>query len=176
METKGKRLKRLEGSSNEAHLTLLNSQGWFFVDKELKPAAKKKFHNLLILGIHSVAETWSEIIFGDSSSNGFKLYLEYFVDGTNPDQKFSKIAGQINTWRNVIAHQWLSSKGYSFGIDIEMQEGWKKEEGIIYFNPLVYFKCFCEGFDNTLNIIYKISTEDQREQMKQRIIDKFKKW
>jgi hypothetical protein len=177
METKENRLKRLqEGKPVEALLTLFTLQSSFFVDIELKPAAEKRLCNLLILGIHAVAETWAEILFDDKSVTGFERYLEYFVDGNKSDEKFSTIAEEINAWRNIIAHQWLSSLGHSFGVNCDMKEGMKRENGILYFNPVIYFKCFLEKFERTWSIIKEIFSEEEHEQMKQRIIEKYVKW
>jgi hypothetical protein len=175
METQEKRLNRLQsGSPREALLTLINSQGNWFVDRELKPAMERGSHNLLILGIHTIAETWAEILFpARNSLDSFRRYLEHFVDGDDPDKKFSEIAVEINRWRNILAHQWLSSFGHVFGVDLEMSEGWKREGEILYFNPLVYFQCFIENFDRSLTIIEEMFTEEEREEIKRRIIERY---
>ena len=177
METKEIRLNRLQnGSPREALLTLINSQGMHFVDTEMIPAREQKMRNLLIMGIHSIAETWAEILYpNDGALAGFRRYLEHFVDGDDSDKKFSEIAEEINRWRNIITHQWLSSFGHVFGVDLNMNEGWKREGEILYFNPLVYFDCFVEKFDRSLSIIEEVFTEEEREEIKQRIIIRYQK-
>ncbi len=177
METKEQRLKRLQnGSPREALLTLINLQGTWFVDAELKPAAEKGLFNLLILGIHAVAETWVEILYPEEDAvNGFSRYLQDFVDGDKPDKRFSEIAIEINCWRNIIAHQWLSSFGHNFGINPTMSEGWKRDGGVIYFNPIVYFECFLQKFDISLTLIEQKYTEKEREVLKKRIIARYEK-
>ncbi len=175
METRERRLQRLQdGSPREALLTLINSQGNYFIETELKPAAERRLHNLLILGIHTIAETWVEILFPNNNAlEGFRRYLERFVDRDEPSKRFSAIAEEINRWRNILAHQWLSSFGHVFGVDLEMSEGWIREGEILYFNPLVYFECFIEKFDRSLAIIEEIFTEEDREEIKQRIIERY---
>jgi len=111
-----------------------------------------------------------------SSTEGFTLYLERFVDGEEENKKFSLIAKEINDWRNVIVHQWLSSIGHRIGFDTDMKEGWKRENGALHINPRVYFECFMSKFDVMWPIIKQTSTAQEREEMKRRIIKKYLKY
>jgi len=178
METQEERYKRLtEGEPTEAILTLINSQGNYFIDAELKPAVEQNSWHLLTLGIHVVVETWAAILFPNCrTTEGFKRYLERFVDGDEENNKFSLIAKEINDWRNVIAHQWLSSIGHRIGFDTNMQEGWKRENGVLHINPRVYFECFISKFNVMWSIIKQTSTIQEREEMKRCIINKYLKY
>ena len=118
MEDKQKRYKRLsEGSPVEIIETLLNSMDNFF-NREIDSAAGSELWYLVLLGDHAVALTISEGLFGEAGLSGFKIFLEKFVDKDKSGYNFSVIAQDIHNWRNVIAHQWLSASGYSFGIDM----------------------------------------------------------
>lgn len=178
MERPNQRIKRLtEGKPDESILTLLNSQGTYFVDAELKPALKRGLWNLLILGIHAVAETWAELIYPKVNAlTRFKLYLENFVDGDEENVKFSLIAKEINDWRNVIAHQWLGSIGHKIGFDTNIPEGWIKKGDILTINPKIYYECFESKFDLIWAKIKQITTPSERETMKQIIINKYCKY
>ncbi|GAH49354.1 unnamed protein product, partial [marine sediment metagenome] len=124
METYEQRLKRFQNSSpDESISTLLNSIHNFFVSTELKLAAEQKLYYLLILGIHAVAKTISESIYGKSGLAGFRFYLEKFVDGNTTVLKFSNIAAELNTWRNILAHQWIAGMGHRWSFDDQMKEG-----------------------------------------------------
>lgn len=173
MEPYETRLARLrEGSPTEAILSLVNSQGIYLIDIELTVAAQHGLSTLLILGIHSIAKTWIDLLYPEQRAvDGFREYLRNFVDGEEPDKKFSEIASEINRMRNIIAHQWFSQFGYTFGRNLEMSEGWKREGEAIYINPIVYFQCFKVKFGMTAAIIKELFSEEQREQIKQRIID-----
>lgn len=162
-----------EGSPIEAIQSLVNSQGIYLIDLELSIAAQHGMSALLILGIHSIAETWVELLYPEiRPADGFREYLRNFIDGDEPHQNFSEIAIEINTMRNILAHQWFSRFGYKFGQNLEMDEGWRREGDAIYINPRIYFECFNRGFAMTLHIIRTHFSESQREQIKDRIVER----
>lgn len=175
METYQQRLERFQkGSPNESILTLLNSIHNFFVVGELEKACKYKLTNLLLIGIHVVAETISENVYGKSGIKGFKFYLEKFVDGNKSDTQFSSIAKELNNWRNVLVHRWLSVQGHYFGWDYKIPEGWKKEtDGTIVINPKIYFECFNNGFKGPMWNYRKILTSQELQDAKDRIIKQY---
>ena len=176
METYEKRLKRLQsGPPIEAIETVLNSIDNFFVTQELSRAAEEGLGNLLILGIHAVAEIVSELVYGKVGLDGLKFYLENFVDGEKQDCKFSKIAAELNTWRNILAHQWISSMGHEWGYDYSVREGWRRDNGRVIINPKIYFECFDKGFDGPIWNYDKFLDEKGLEEAKNRIIKKFLK-
>lgn len=174
-EDKDKRLRRLsKGSPIEIIETLLNSIDNFF-NNQIDLAAENDLWHLVILGDHAVALILSEGLFGEAGINGFKTFLEKFVDNTKPGFDFSAIASDIHNWRNVIAHQWLSSSGYDFGLDFEMEMGWEKRDEITYFNPSLYHQSFSSAFSGGGRIwqYQKILTEEQMQEAKDRLLKKY---
>jgi len=175
MEDKQKRFKRLsEGKPVEIIETLLNSMQNFFM-REIGSASDNNLLYLVILGDHAVALTISEGLFGKAGIGGYKLFLEKFVDRDKEGFNFSEIAENIHNWRNVIAHQWLSSSGYDFGIDLDMDLGWQKRGSITYFNPKLYHEAFVKAFSGGGKIWkYKqILTEEQMQKAKERLLKKY---
>jgi hypothetical protein len=177
METYQQRLKRLEeGSPVESISTLLNSIDMVFVKSELKKASKYKLTNLLLIGIHAVAETISENIYDKKGINGFRFYLERFVDENNFDTQFSQIYKELNDWRNVLTHRWLSAKGHCFGCNYNIKEGWRKKgDGTIVINPRIYFECFNNGFraGGPMWNYQKTLTSQESHNAKDRIIKQY---
>lgn len=176
MEDFSKRLNRFKyNPPNEIIDTLIASIDNNFIRTELEIACGEKCFNLLFIGIHAVAETISEGIYGKDGLNGFKFYLENFVDGQNQNNQFSKIAKDINDWRNILIHQWLSKKGCYFGYNPTMIEGWKKDKGILYLNPISYFEHFKKGFKSGGMIwnYRQLLNVNKQQKTKERLFKKF---
>lgn len=177
MEDKQKRLARLsKGSPVEIIETLLNSMHNFFM-KEIGVASDSNLLYLVILGDHAVALTISEGLFGEAGLVGYKLFLNKFVDQDKKGFDFSKIAEDIHNWRNVIAHQWLSSSAYDFGIDFDMKFGWEKRKGVVYFNPKLYHEAFNNAFTSGGKVwqYEQILTKEQMQKAKERLLQKYLK-
>ena len=135
MEPYEKRLARFKNNPPEDFIsTILNSIANFFLP-QLSVASEKGLPHLLILGIHSVIETISEKIFLKRGMDGFKFYLENFVDADKDGFRFSEIAKELNDRRNIVAHQWISQLGHSFGFDFNIQVGYQREDNVIILNP-----------------------------------------
>jgi len=174
-ESKEKRLARFQnGSPVEAIETLLNSIDNFF-NNEIRLTPGNAQTSLLFLGIHAVALTISEAFFNKTGPEGYKLFLEKFVDGESDDTKFSAIAGLIHDWRNVLAHQWIGSVGHEIGYDYKMKFGWQEREGVIFINPKIYCDHYLDAFLSGGKIwdYDKIFTETELEATKKRIIQKY---
>lgn len=175
MEDEQKRLVRLSnGSPIEIIETLLNSMHNFFV-REISIASDNNLLYLVILGDHAVALTISEGLFGKTGLEGYKLFLKKFVDQDKEGFNFSEVAENIHNWRNILAHQWLASSSYDLGIDTEMELGWKKRNGVIYFNPKLYHEAFNKAFACGGKIwqYERILTEKQMQAAKERLLRKY---
>lgn len=175
MEDGKKRLGRLSnGSPIEIIETLLNSIDNFF-NNEVDTAAKDSLWHLVILGDHAVALTIAEGLFEKTGINGFREFLFKFVDKDEVGFNFSAIAPKIHSWRNVIAHQWLSSSGYVFGLDFTMKKGWEKRKDVTYFNPILYHQSFSDAFSGGGKIwqYQKVLTERQMQKAKERLLAKY---
>ena len=176
-ETKEKRLKRFQnGPPYEVIATLLNSIGNFFNNEIALTVQKENYQtSLLLLGIHSVALTISEGLFNKQGPEGYKLFLEKFVDGDTADTRFSNIAQSIHDWRNVIAHQWIGSIGHTIGYDYEMPFGWEIREDTTFLNPKIYLEYYLKAFGPGGKIWNweSILNEGEKEAAKQRLIKKY---
>lgn len=176
-ESKEKRLKRFqEGPPEEIILTLLNSISHFF-NNEIKLTVKEDNYqtSLLFLGIHAVALTISEGFFDKTGIEGYKLYLEKFVDGDTQDTKFSTISELLHSWRNILAHQWLGLKGHEIGYDYKMGLGWVEKEESIFINPAIYCNQYLKAFNAGGKIweYKKYLTGKEMEEAKSRLIKKY---
>lgn len=175
-ETQEKRLARLlSGPPSEAIETLLNSIDNYF-NNEIQITPQNYQTSLLFLGIHASALTISEAFWGNGKHEGYKLFLEYFVDKDTSDKKFSLISEKIHDWRNVLAHQWLGSIGHSIGYNYEMKEGWMlNEDKVLLINPSIYCQQYLNAFSRSGKIWQydKIFSEAELEEIKQRIVSKF---
>lgn len=177
IEDKAKRLKRFQsGDPEEIIETLLNSIDNFY-NRQIDQAAASELWLLVILGIHAVALTISEGVFGKSGLTGFKFFLENFMDEKEEGFKFSEIAEEVHNWRNIIAHQWLSASGYDFGTDTQMVKGWEVRDGITYFNPKVYYQAFQKSFDGGGKIWNweSLLTQKEAQEAKERLLKKYEK-
>lgn len=178
-ETKEKRLKRFqEGPPLEVIETIINSMANFFVN-ELRTVFDNPANyqtSLMFLGTHSIALTISHGLFDRGGEDGYRLFLENFIDGETPDRKFSTIASEIHEWRNVIAHRWINVAGHEISYDFEMPEGWKREDNFLLINPRIYLEQFLETFDGGGRIYrYKkiLVTDEMLEEAKKRFISKY---
>lgn len=177
MESKQKRLERLQsGPPIEAIETLLNSIANFF-NNEISITPERYQTSLLFIGIHASALTISEVLFGKSGEDGFRLFLEKFVDGKTPDTKFSTIAHHLHNWRNVLAHQWIGTLGHETEYDYSTATGWKKTEGGIKINPKIYCEHYLSAFgvSGTIWQYVDMLSSVELEAAKQRILEKYKK-
>jgi hypothetical protein len=116
MESYEDRLARFEnGSPIEVIATLTNSIN-NFLNPEIEQAARRGSWSLMFMGIHAVALTVSKGFFGLTGRDGYLRFLRTFVDDGAAGGDFSAIGAEIHQWRNVVAHQWLSSAGYRFRV------------------------------------------------------------
>lgn len=166
------------GSPVEIIETLLNSINNFF-NNEIRATLNDVGNpqtSLLILGVHSVALTFAYGFWNKGGSQGYKLFLENFVDGDTPDRKFSVIAEDIHEWRNVLAHRWLNVAGHEFSYDYEMNEGWKKDSEVTLINPRIYLEQYLGAFGKGGKIWrYQniLTTDALMEGAKERFISKY---
>ena len=174
MEYKEKRLKRFqENPPVEIIETLLNSIDNFF-KTEIDQAVEKNLWFLVILGVHAISLTVTESIFNKKGIDGFKFFLEKFVDDPKEGFVFSEIAEKIHNWRNVIAHQWLSSSD-DFALDFDMPKGWENRGGVTFFNPKLYYQYFRKSFSSGGKIwnYSNLISDEEAEQAKYRMIQKY---
>lgn len=179
-ESKEKRLKRWQdGPPVEIVENLLNSIDNYFNNEIFLTINEENYQtSLLFLGIHAVALTISEAFFDKKGEEGYGLFLEKFVDGDTEDKKFSEIADEIHSWRNVLAHQWLAKSGYKIGYDYKMNLGWEKRDGVTFINPKIYCNQYLGAFrgDNKKIWRYKnFLSNSELENVKNRLIKKYLK-
>jgi hypothetical protein len=176
MESHDKRLHRFQSNGPvESIDTLLNSLDNYFVRAEINRAAESNLWSLVVLGVHSVALTISEGIYGRRGLDGFKWFLESFVDADDDGFKFSDIAKEIHTYRNVVAHQWISTSGHYFGISLDLEKGWEHRPEATYFNPRLYYQAFERAFAAGGKIWRweELLSETAREEAKSRLIKRY---
>ncbi len=177
-ESREDRLARFEnGSPVEAIETLLNSIDNFF-NNEVRLAPTLFQTSLIFLGIHAAALTIGEAFFDERYEvDNYRRFLKEFVDGSTEDTKFSLIATKIHDWRNILAHQWLGSLGHEIGYDYSMLFGYEERNGVIFINPKVYCELYLKAFSSSGRIwrYDSIFSSEQLEQIKQRIIEKYKR-
>ncbi len=170
-----KRLKRFRnGTPTESIGTLLNSISNFF-NNEIKEAPRNKQTSLLFLGIHASILTISEALFGKSGLDGYKYFLEKFVDGNSKDLQFSLVSSRIHDWRNILAHQWLGSAGHNIAYDYNIKEGWKEVDSVLFINPQIYCDQYIKAFSSD-SLLWQYDScleQTELEAAKDRIITKF---
>lgn len=179
-ETFQQRLQRFQNNSPFEFIeTILNSIHNFYIP-ELQIAADNKQSNLLILGLHSIIETISENVFLKKGVEGFKFYLENFVDIDEDGGRFSEIADELNDWRNIVAHQYISKLGHSFGYDYTISVGYQVENEVVILNPKIFFEQFQDAFlasngkaKRKIWDYEKIITSDKMEEAKTKFLAKF---
>lgn len=174
------RLKRFQdGSPIEIIETLLNSIDNHFNNEIFKTIEEDNYQtSLLFLGIHAVALTISEAFFNKTGEEGYRLFLEKFVDGDAEDKKFSKIADKIHNWRNILAHQWLARSGHEIGYDYKMSLGWEKRNRVIFINPKIYCNQYLSTFRGDNRKIWDYQdflNNSELEDVKNRLIEKYLK-
>lgn len=178
-ETKEQRMKRFNDSDPyEVVATITNSIASYFIN-ELRVVFDNPSNpqtSLMFLGTHSIALTIAHGFWGKGGEDGYKLFLEHFIDGDTPDTKFSVVADRIHEWRNVIAHRWINTAGHSFSYEFSMSQGWTVEGDFLLVNPKIYLGQFLKAFGPAGKIYEydKILTTDQMwEKTKQRFISKY---
>ena len=178
-ETKEQRLKRFtENHPYEVIDTIINSMANYFVN-ELRTVFDNTANyqtSLMFLGTHSIALTIAHGLWGKGGQDGYKLFLENFIDGDTPDTKFSIVADRIHEWRNVLAHRWINVAGHSFSYDFDMSEGWKMEGEFLLINPRIYLGQFLKAFGSGGRIYqYKkiLTTEEMWKSAKERFISEY---
>ncbi len=152
--------------------TLLNSIDNFF-NNEIKITPSQLQTSLMFLGVHAVALTISEALFGQRGEQGYKTFLEEFTDDPEDPNRFSLIATEIHNWRNILAHQWLGVSGHTIGYDYLMLKGWERREGMLFINPEIYCKQYLDAFRGRIWRYKDKFNEAELERIKQRILDKF---
>lgn len=176
-ESKEDRLKRFQdGPPLEVIGTLLNSIANFFNNEISITIQGKNYQtSLLFMGIHAVALTISEGLFGRGGPDGYKLFLARFVDGNTPDTRFSTIADVIHGWRNILAHQWIGSMGHTFGYDYSMALGWERRGGAVYINPQIYCDHYLRAFGSSGRIwdYESMLTDVELQEAKDRLVKKY---
>lgn len=178
-ETKEHRLKRFQdGPPIEIIETLINSMASFFMN-EIGATFDNKSNpqtSLMFLGTHSIALTLSHGFWNKEGKQGYKLFLEHFIDGDTPDTKFSTIYEEIHEMRNIVAHRWINVGGHNFGYDFTMAEGWKIDGDVIFINPQIYLNQFIKTFSSG-GRIYRyntvLPTPETLESAKNRFISKY---
>jgi hypothetical protein len=146
MEPLEKRLARfLNGSPNEYTLSVLNSIGHGFLP-EIRAARDGQMVLTIFLGTHAIIQTIAEKIFGLSSLDGTRFYLEHFVDRDVDDRRYSLIAEEIHSMRNTVAHVWFSSRAHRRAFDASMPQGWRRDDKLLRINPILYVEDFLDGF------------------------------
>lgn len=181
-ETFRQRLQRFKNNSPVEFIeTILNSIHNFYIP-ELQMATDNKQSNLLILGLHSIIETISENVFLKKGIEGFKFYLENFVDVNENGGQFSEIAEELNNWRNIVAHQYISKLGHFFSYDYRISVGYQIENGIIILSPKFFFDQFQSAFfannGKTKRKIWdydKFLSVEEMEKAKEEFLKKFQK-
>jgi hypothetical protein len=175
MESYEDRLARFEnGSPIEVIATLTNSIN-NFLNPEIEQAARGGSWSLMFMGIHAVALTISQGLFGLTGRDAYLRFLRTFVDDEVPGGDFSAIGAEIHQWRNVVAHQWLSSGGYRFGFDTSLDIGWKRDGDIVVVSPTKYHDAYRRAF-RTESYLWRpqaILSRTELEAAKARLIDKF---
>lgn len=177
MESKEQRLARLKDNSPvEVIETLVNSIG-NFLNNEIALTSSNHQTTLLFLGIHASILTISEALFGVAGEEGYKKFLEKFIDGETKDTKFSQIGSILHDWRNILAHQWLGSAGHKIQYNYKMNTGWKKNGNIITINPKIYCDHYLNAFSSSGKIwgYESVLSEKDLEKAKQVIISKYKR-
>lgn len=179
METYEERLKRLkDGPPVEAIETLLNSISNFFNNEIVSTPANYQT-SLLFLGIYAGVITIAEAFWGgkNKEKQNFKKFLEFFIDGDQQDAKFSLVSEELYQWRNILAHQWIGQMGHSVSYDYSSLKGWKINSGHLIMNPKIYCDQYLLAFSSEGKLWHyeNIFAEDELQEIKDRIIEKYEK-
>lgn len=178
-ESYTERLRRFQiNEPDEAILTLLNSINNFFNNEiSITTYQNPPQTSLMFLGIHAVALTISETFFGFRGYNGYRSYLEEFVDGEQVHTKFSEIAPILHRFRNTVAHKWLNAVGHEIDYDYNSQFGWYHAGGKTIINPNIYLEYYLKAF-GAQGKLWEFNTfldRQQKEDVKIRIITQFRR-
>lgn len=174
-ETKENRLKRFKDNPpNEIIDTLLNSIA-NSLNIEISLAIKKKQSSLLFLGIHASILTISDTFFDMKPKDAYTKFLTLFMDKNDIYSKYSLIANIIHDWRNILAHQWISSLGHKLGYDYTMSQGWNYVNEQLIINPEIYGSQYLETFAMSGKIwdYENILKSETLNSIKDRMITKF---
>jgi hypothetical protein len=175
MESPEARLRRFQdGPPTEIISTLTNSINNIF-NPEITKAAETGCWSLVIIGIHAVALTVSEGLFGLSGEAGYVRFLQRYMDSPKPGDNFSLIGSELHRWRNVLAHQWLATAGHSFRLDTGMTLGWEQRDGITVLNPTRYHAAYRHAF-RTSSPLWRpdrVLDADELQTSKRRLIRKY---
>ena len=175
MEIYQDRLSRFQqGPPTEVISTLTNSINNFF-NPEIARAADNESWSLMFMGVHAAALTVSQGLFGLTGREAYLQFLRAFVDDAAPGTDFSSVGTEIHRWRNVVAHQWLSTTGYTFGFDPSMELGWERRDGVVVVNPIKYHEGYRRAFRTESNLWrpQTFLSSAEMEAAKARLIDKF---
>lgn len=152
-ESPDRRLARFQRNGHvETIETLLNSINNHF-NNEIRVTPTEKQTSLMFIGIHASILTIGEVFFNNKTQNNrtnqfqnYKDFLINFVDGVTPDTTFSTVADTIHEWRNIIAHQWISTAGHSIEYDYDHPLGWEKRDSLLILNPKIYCEAYLSAF------------------------------
>jgi hypothetical protein len=175
IEPQDKRIQRLEdGTPLEIIETLLNSIHNYY-NRQIDIAVKAGAWDLAFIGIHSVAVTVGTGLFTNSSLTAFTRFLKEFVDTDEQGYNFSEIAEELHSWRQVLVHRWLSTRGYEFGFDMEQQVGWRRVDGVVLVNPVLLHKSFNQAFMASGKIWQwqNILSDNEQQDAKMRLLANF---
>jgi hypothetical protein len=116
------------------------------MNREIERALANESWALAILGIHAVALTVSQGLYGKTGSEGFRLFLKNFIDSDAEAHDYSTIGDLIHNYRNNLAHQWLAVSGYRFGFNTQLKVGWARVDEVTYLNPRIYGESYLSSF------------------------------
>lgn len=177
-ESREHRLIRLKSHPVEAIETLLNSMA-NFLNNEILLTPTHYQTSLMFLGIHASALTIGEVFFGNSGKNkdmeNYRDFLVTFVDGDTEDTQFSRVAEDLHSWRNIIAHQWIGSLGHRIEYNYQTDLGWQIVEDTLIINPKIYCDKYMDAFSRRGKIwnYESIFSPEQIAQTHQKIVDKY---
>jgi hypothetical protein len=177
MESFEDRLSRFQdGPPSEVISTLTNSIN-NFLNPEIAKVAADGSWSLMFMGTHAVALTISESLFGLKGKEGYLHFVRTFMDEESSGANFSSIGAEIHNWRNVLAHQWLSSAGHTFALDSEMEVGWRRRDGLLVANPAKYHEQYRRAFQTSSDIWRpeRILSSADLVAAKTRLIEKYMK-
>lgn len=175
-EPSEQRLDRFQRSSTEAIETLLNSIDNFF-NNELRLTVENEQTTLLFIGIHAVALTIAEALAGKGRLEGYRWFLETYVDGETEDTKFSTVAEKLHKWRNLLAHQWIGSLGHYIIYDYHLNKGWEWRDRSLAINPRIYRERYLTAFTAGGKIwrYNSLFTENEIAEAQARIVEKYRR-
>lgn len=170
METFEQRLKRYVTQND------LEIFGWLAVMLqnsyaiEIRRASAKQLYLSVYLLTHAVIQMVSENMFDLSGIDGTKFFLSHYVDGADNDKKFSLVADEIHSVRNVLAHQGYSSLQHRVEyFNDQIPEGWKNVDGSTHINPSIYAHQFVQALTEQTFV-----SEYEQQPVEQRMVRKYR--